>query len=29
MYSELFEDWLEDDARPVVKNEYEKLGFFK
>jgi len=29
IYSELLEDWLEVDARPVVKNEYEKLGFFK
>jgi len=21
------EDWLEVDARPVVKGEYEKVGF--
>tara|TARA_B100000945_G_scaffold124558_2_gene98993 strand:- start:8430 stop:9551 length:1122 start_codon:yes stop_codon:yes gene_type:complete len=29
LYSEILEDWLEVDARPVVKNEYEKVGFLK
>ena len=27
VYTELLEDWLEVDARPIVKGEYEKLGF--
>ena len=27
VYSEILEDWLEVDARPVVKGEYEKVGF--
>ncbi len=29
IYTEILEDWLEVDARPVVKGEYEKLGFLK
>ena len=29
IYTEILEDWLEVDARPVVKGEYEKVGFFK
>ena len=29
VYTELLEDWLEVDARPVVKGEYEKVGFLK
>ena len=27
IYTEIMEDWLEVDARPVVKGEYEKVGF--
>ncbi|MCS5658903.1 MAG: DUF1501 domain-containing protein [Dehalococcoidia bacterium] len=27
LYTEIMEDWLEVDARPVVKGEYEKVGF--
>ncbi|MCS5659264.1 MAG: hypothetical protein NZ842_02555, partial [Dehalococcoidia bacterium] len=27
IYTEIMEDWLEVDARPVVKGEYEKIGF--
>jgi len=29
VYTEILEDWLEIDARPVVKGEYEKVGFLK
>ena len=29
LYTEILEDWLEVDARPVVKGEYEKIGFLK
>ena len=29
LYTEILEDWLEVDARPVVKGEYEKVGFLK
>ncbi len=29
IYTEILEDWLEVDARPVVKGEYERLGFLK
>jgi len=27
VYTEILEDWLEVDSRPIVKGEYEKLGF--
>ena len=27
LYTEILEDWLEVDARPVVKAEYERVGF--
>ncbi len=27
LYTEILEDWLEVDARPVVKSEYERVGF--
>ncbi len=27
IYTEILEDWLEVDAKPVVKAEYEKVGF--
>ena len=26
VYTEILEDWLEVEARPVVKSEYEKVG---
>ena len=26
VYTEILEDWLEVDARPIVKGEYEKIG---
>jgi len=29
VYTEILEDWLEIDARSVVKGEYEKVGFLK
>ena len=29
LYTEILEDWLEIDARPVVKGEYERVGFLK
>ena len=29
IYSELLEDWLEVDAKPVVKGIYEKVGFLR
>ena len=29
LYTEILEDWLEVDARPVVKGEYERVGFLK
>ena len=29
IYTEILEDWLEIDARPVVKSEYERVGFLK
>ena len=29
IYTEILEDWLEVDARPVVKGVYEKVGFLK
>ena len=29
LYTEIMEDWLEVDARPVVKGEYERVGFLK
>ena len=29
LYTEIMEDWMEVDARPVVKGEYEKVGFLK
>ena len=29
LYTEILEDWLEVDARPVVKSEYAKVGFLK
>ena len=29
IYTEILEDWLEVDARPVVKSEYERVGFLK
>lgn len=29
VYAELLEDWLEVDARPIVKGEYGKVGFLK
>ena len=27
LYTEIMEDWMEVDARPVVKGEYERVGF--
>ena len=27
LYTEILEDWMEVDARPVVKGEYERVGF--
>ena len=29
LYTEILEDWLEVDARPVVKGEYERVGFLR
>ena len=29
LYTEILEDWLEVDARPVVKGEYERAGFLR
>jgi uncharacterized protein (DUF1501 family) len=29
LYTEILEDWLQVDARPVVKGEYERVGFLK
>ena len=29
LYTEILEDWLEVDARPVVKGDYERVGFLK
>ena len=29
LYTEILEDWLEVDAKPVVKGEYERVGFLK
>ena len=29
LYTEILEDWMEVDARPVVKGEYERAGFLK
>ena len=29
LYTEILEDWLEVDARPIVKSEYAKVGFLK
>ena len=29
LYTEILEDWLEVEARPVVKGEYEKVGFLR
>jgi uncharacterized protein (DUF1501 family) len=29
VYTELMEDWMGVDARPVVKGEYEKVGFLR
>ena len=29
IYTEIMEDWLEVDARPVVKSQYERVGFLK
>ena len=29
LYTEIMEAWMEVDARPVVKGEYEKVGFLK
>ena len=29
IYTEILEDWLEVDARPVVKGEYERVGFLR
>ena len=29
LYTEILEDWLEVDARPIVKAEYERVGFLK
>jgi len=29
IYTEIMEDWLEVDARPVVKSQYERIGFLK
>jgi uncharacterized protein (DUF1501 family) len=27
LYTEIMEDWMEVDAKPVVKGEYERVGF--
>ena len=29
IYTEILEDWLEVDARPIVKSEYARVGFLK
>ena len=29
LYTEILEDWMEVDARPVVKGEYDRVGFLK
>ena len=29
LYTEILEDWLQVDARPIVKGEYEKVGFLR
>ena len=29
VYTEILEDWLEVEARPIVKGEYEKVGALK
>ena len=29
LYTEVLEDWMGVDARPVVKGEYERVGFLK
>ena len=29
LYTEILEDWMELEARPAVKGEYEKVGFLK
>ena len=29
LYTEILEDWMEVDARPIVKGEYERVGFLK
>jgi uncharacterized protein (DUF1501 family) len=29
IYTEILEDWLNIDAKPVVKNQYDKVGFLK
>ncbi|MCH7801790.1 MAG: DUF1501 domain-containing protein [Chloroflexi bacterium] len=29
LYTEILEDWMEVDARPVVKGEYSRVGFLK
>ena len=29
IYTEILEDWLEVEARPVVKSDYDKVGFLK
>ena len=29
IYTEILEDWLEVEARPVVKGEYERVGFLR
>ena len=29
LYTEILEDWLEVDARPIVKSEYARVGFLK
>ena len=28
VYTEILEDWLEVDAKPIVKGTYEKVGCF-
>ena len=29
LYTEILEDWMDVDARPVVKGDYERVGFLK
>jgi hypothetical protein len=29
LYTEILEDWLEIEAKPVTKGTYEKVGFLK